>query len=194
MNLILLPYPLRQKPHLTHPSSAAGNTGPLFQLSPHQLTKNGSFVEGEQVLSSAEASVCVWAKITFFRRPSVVLSLAPTQAPEEIQLSLGELFFFLFLVLSSFYPLFSSVSRSLVLFSFRGESLGRGSRKLFSFRLLFSFLFFQSPTSTTFLLPFLHSSLSSFLPLFFSLSLFFYLTFFSRSYSRPCSSSSLSFS
>ncbi|XP_042223940.1 uncharacterized protein LOC121867882 [Homarus americanus] len=78
--------------HTTTPAEpGSGEEGVHYRLSPHLLSDNGSFVSEEDLqLTKPQVTACVWVRITYFRRPSVPLSIGSRDASVG-DVSVGEL-------------------------------------------------------------------------------------------------------
>ncbi|XP_066974178.1 uncharacterized protein [Macrobrachium rosenbergii] len=56
-------------------ASVQGTLVERYQLEPRVLETNGSLVSTEVVSSQTDLVVCIWAKVSYFRRPSVAISI-----------------------------------------------------------------------------------------------------------------------
>lgn len=75
--------------------NADGNTegpreGVRYVLTPPLLAINGSFVASEDLqLTRPQLTACVWVRVSYFRRPSIPLSIG-SRGNEQGDVSVGE--------------------------------------------------------------------------------------------------------
>ncbi|XP_068218589.1 uncharacterized protein [Palaemon carinicauda] len=75
---------LREKPMFGISSGAQGSSletlADRFQLEPRLLETNGSLVSTQVASRQTDLVVCVWTKVSYFRRPSVAISVGSREA------------------------------------------------------------------------------------------------------------------